>query len=147
LRRAEIGERLLQRVKARVGREAFDGDDLAAVAFDAEDQAGENRLAVEQHGARAAFAQLAPVLRAAQAGVLAEHLQQRLVAVEGDLGPLAVDGDYDLGARHAGSCSNTSAVLSARPAAPVSRHPLTISNRPYPIVRKSQAELASSACL
>ena len=66
LRGAEVGEGLLQRMQAAVGHQAFDGLDLAAVALDAEDQAREHRLAVEQHGAGAALAELAAVLGAAE---------------------------------------------------------------------------------
>ena len=68
----------------------------APVALDAEHQARQHRLAVEQHGARAALAELAAVLGAAEVQILTQHLEQRLVRRERDLGRLAVDGQGDV---------------------------------------------------
>jgi hypothetical protein len=62
---AEIGERLLQRVQLAVGGEALDGRHASTVTVDSENEARQDRLAIEEHGAGAAFAQLAPVLGAA----------------------------------------------------------------------------------
>ena len=56
----------------------------------AEHQAREHGLAVHEHGAGAALAQLAAVLRAREAHVLAQHLEQRLVRRERHLLLLAV---------------------------------------------------------
>ena len=47
-------ERLLHRVQLAVGGQALDGGDLGAVGLDGEHRARLHRLAVEQHGARAA---------------------------------------------------------------------------------------------
>src|SRR5262245_40861779 len=72
-------------------RESFDGRDLAAVALDAEYQARQYRFAVEQHRARAAFSQLAAVLRTGELQILTEHFQQRVRVVGECLCALAVD--------------------------------------------------------
>ena len=96
LRRAEIGERVLQRMQAAVGRQALHGRDVTAVAVDAEHQTRQHRLSVEQHRARAALAELAAVFRAGQIQVLTQHLEERLVRGERDLGRLAVDGEGDV---------------------------------------------------
>ena len=68
---------------------------VAAAALDAEHQAREHRLTVEQHGAGAALAKLAAVLGAAEVQVLTQHLEQRLVRRERDVGRLAVDGQRE----------------------------------------------------
>ena len=57
----------------------FDRLDAAALALDRQHQAGEHRLAVDEHRARAALAELAAVLGAGEVEILAEHLEQGLV--------------------------------------------------------------------
>ena len=96
LRGAEIGEGFLQRMEPAVGDQPFDGRDVAAGALDAEHQAREHRLPVEQHRAGAALAELAAVLGAAQVQILTQHLEERLVRRERDLGRLAVDGQREM---------------------------------------------------
>ena len=76
---AEIGERGLQRVELVALLQALDGLDRPPLHLGGERQAGEHRLAVDQHGAGAAFAELAAVLRAGQAELLAQHLEQGVV--------------------------------------------------------------------
>src|SRR5712691_8524230 len=58
-------------------------------------QAAQLGLAVHQHGARPALAELTAVLRARQLHVLAKHLEQRLVHGQQELGMLAVDLERD----------------------------------------------------
>ena len=96
LRRPEVGEGLLQRVQAPVITEALDGHDVAGVAFEREEQAGQRRRPIHQHRAGAAFAELAAVLRARQIQILAQDLEQRLVGIERDLPRFTVDaqGNY-----------------------------------------------------
>ena len=65
-----------------------------ALAFEREHQAGKHRLAVDQHRAGAAFAELAAVLGAGEVEVLAQHLEQRLVRRERDFDVLAVDAQH-----------------------------------------------------
>jgi hypothetical protein len=91
LRRTEIGKRLLQWVQASVGRQPFDRRHFTPAAVDAEHKTRQDRLAIEQHGARAALAELAPVLRAAKVEILTQDLEQRLVRRERHLGSFAVD--------------------------------------------------------
>src|SRR5262245_12375580 len=91
----QIRERLLERVRSRRPREPLDRRDLAPLALEAEEQAREDRHAVDDHRARAALAQFAPVLRAREPEVLAEHLEERLVRAERDLLLLPVHADRE----------------------------------------------------
>ena len=77
-------------------RHPLDGLDAAAFGVEAEHETGQHRAAVDEHGARAALAQLAAVLGAGQVEVFAQHFEQRLVRREGDFGLLAVEGELDV---------------------------------------------------
>src|SRR3989442_5742605 len=92
LRGAEVGEALLQGMKAAVCGDALDRDDVPRVAFRCQHQAGKHRLAVKEHCARTALAKLASVLGTGQLEIFAQHLEQGLVAVHQDLDGLVVDG-------------------------------------------------------
>src|SRR5207249_1996466 len=85
LRRAQLGERVLERMELPAHRHPLDGLHAPPGAREAEHEAGEDRLAVHQHGAGTALAQLTAVLRAGEPEVLAQHFKQRLVRREGDL--------------------------------------------------------------
>ena len=61
---SKVGECLLDWVEVVSRRQAFDGQNRPAVALEAEHEAGEHRLSVEQHRAGAAFSELAPVFGA-----------------------------------------------------------------------------------
>src|SRR5690348_12122012 len=102
LRRAELRERVLQRVQPTAGGHSLDRLHTAAGAGEAQHQTRQHRGAVEQHGAGAALSQLAAVLRAREAQVLAQHLEQRFVRREGDFDGLAIEleGDLRLGVGH-----------------------------------------------
>ena len=78
LHRARVDERLLHRVQLVAGAEALDRDDLVAVRLRREHEARADELAVEQHGAGAALALLARVLRARQPEPLAQRVEQAL---------------------------------------------------------------------
>ena len=95
LRGAEIGECFLQWMQAAVFGQALDGRHAPSAAVDGKDQAREDGLIVEQHGAGAALAKLAPVLGAAEIQILTKNLEQRLVRRERDFGWLAVDVEGD----------------------------------------------------
>src|SRR5207244_2658947 len=84
LRGAEIGERFLKRMEPTVSGESFDRRDAATLALHTEHETREDRLIVEQDGARTALAELAAVLRPAEIQVLAQHFEQRLVRRERD---------------------------------------------------------------
>jgi hypothetical protein len=88
-------------MEASVRHQPFDGDDVAPCALEGEEQARQGRLAVDQHGARAAFPELAPVLGPGQLEVFAQHFKERLVPVNQRLDPLRVDRQREtrLGAR------------------------------------------------
>jgi len=55
LRRAELGECLLERMERAALRHAFHSFDPVAGAGEAEHQTGEDRRGVDEHGAGAAF--------------------------------------------------------------------------------------------
>src|SRR2546422_7166576 len=96
---AQRREGFLHRAQSAALRQPFHRLDAAALAREAEHQARQHGRAVEQHGARAAFAQFAAVLRAGEGEILAQHLEQRLVRSEGDLDRLAVQLQRDLDLR------------------------------------------------
>ena len=79
LKRLRIEKRLLHRMRAAVGREAFDGGDGMAVGAEGRDQAAVHRLAVDQHGAGAAVAGVAAFLDAE----MPELAQERAQALSG----------------------------------------------------------------
>src|SRR5207245_6640343 len=97
----ELDEGSLQRVQLRGRAQALDGRDRSALDLDGEEQAAQLRLAVDEHRAGAALAQLAAVLGAGEAEVFTQHLEQRLVAGKGQLDGVAVDAQAQLqAARH-----------------------------------------------
>src|SRR5437016_1811665 len=101
LRGAEVGESCLQGMQLRAAAEAFDRFHRAGLALGGQHQAGKLRHAVDQHRAGAALAQLAAVLGAGEAEVLAQYFEQRLVAGAGQLDGFAVDAEAQLqAARH-----------------------------------------------
>src|SRR5258708_2933649 len=68
----------------------FDGRDRAPLDLDREQQAAQLRLAVDEHGARAAFTQLAAMFRAGELHVFAQDLEERLVHRQKQLASLAI---------------------------------------------------------
>jgi len=96
LRGAEIRERFLQRMEPAVRRQTFDGEHVAAFALGAKHKARQHRLSVQQHRTRAALAELASVLGAAQVQIFTQHLEKRFVGSERDFGRLAVHGQREL---------------------------------------------------
>ncbi len=90
LRGAEIGEGLLQGMQLAVGAEAFYGQDFFSLAFEGEEQAGENWFAIEEDGAGAALSEFAAVFGAGVVEVFAEDFEQGFVGSEGDVRLLAV---------------------------------------------------------
>jgi hypothetical protein len=86
-------------VEAAVPDQTLDRHHGAVAALDAEDQARQDRLTVEEDGARAALAELAAVLGAGEVQIFTQDLEQRLVWRERDLRRLAVDGQRDLDVR------------------------------------------------
>ena len=75
--------------------QALHGHELVAVCLGSEDETGADELAVEQHGARSAFALLAGVLRAGKTQPLAKDVEQALAGPDVGLASLAVDGQLD----------------------------------------------------
>src|SRR5213595_2157826 len=93
--RAQLGECLLEGMERAARRHPLDRLDPAPGAGEAEHQTGEDRRAVDEHGAGTALAQLAAVLRARQPRIFAQHFEQRLVGRERDLDGLAVQLQCD----------------------------------------------------
>ena len=75
--------------------EAFDGGDLVTLGGDGEGEAGVHATAVEQHGAGATLAVVAPLLAAGQVELLAEEVEERCAGVDGDLPYLPIDRKAD----------------------------------------------------
>ena len=73
----------------------LDRHELVAVRLGREDKAGADESAVEEHGAGAALALLARVLRAGEAEPLAEDVEQALPGPDVGLEALAVDRQLD----------------------------------------------------
>src|SRR5215831_13738840 len=90
---------------------SLDCDHIAAFGVESERKTREYRLAVDEHGAGAAFAQLAAMFCSSQAEIFAQHFQQSLVWSERDVNWLAVQREANLrpgshvldGSAHAGS--------------------------------------------
>src|SRR5467141_285218 len=97
LRRAQIGECLLQRMQLPALRHALDRAHPVAGARQAEHQAGKDRRSIQQHRAGAAFPQLAAVLRAGESQIFAQHFEQRLVRREGYFLALTIHLEGDRG--------------------------------------------------
>src|SRR5438132_790358 len=102
LRRAELGERVLERMQRPTLCHPLDRLHAMPRAREAEHQAGEHGLPVHEHGARAALAQLAAMLRAGETHVFTQHFEQGLVRREGHFDRLAIqlEGDLRLGIGH-----------------------------------------------
>src|SRR5438093_724755 len=100
LGRAQLGEGLLQRMQRGPVGKAFDGRDLATLAFHGQGEAREDRPAVHEDGAGAALPQLAAVLGPGQAELLAQDLEQRVVDGGQDFPVLAVHPQLDARLRH-----------------------------------------------
>src|SRR6267154_2630881 len=82
LRGAQVGERLLEWMELATPRHAFDGAHGLSRAGQTQHETREHRRSIQQHGARAAFSQLAAVLRAGESQVFAQDLEQRLMRRE-----------------------------------------------------------------
>jgi len=68
---------------------------MPPLTFHAQVEAGENRLPVHEHGARAALSELAAVLGPRQPQVFAQDLEQRLVRRKSGLDLFAVEAKGD----------------------------------------------------
>ena len=92
LRSPMLDERVLEGVKAIALGQALDGLDGGAIRLIREHQAGVDGLAVHEHRARAALALAAAFLGPGQAQVLAQHVDEPLVAAHPQAPRLAVHG-------------------------------------------------------
>ena len=87
-------------MKTAVLHQAFDREHVATVALDAEDEAREDRLSVEQDRAGAALTQLAAVLRAAEIEILTKDFQQCFVRRERHFYGFGVHGQREMDVGH-----------------------------------------------
>ena len=83
LKRVVLVKGLLERMERAVHHQALDGDELGAVGLDGEHQAGPGGLAIDEDGAGAADAVLAPDMGAGEAEVLAEKIHEACAARNG----------------------------------------------------------------
>src|SRR5437667_7823106 len=72
---------------------SFNRRDLAVFGVETKKEARQNRLTVDQHGARAALAELASVLCSRQGKVLAQDFEECLMRRERDVALLAVESE------------------------------------------------------
>ena len=79
LQAVRLTERLLHRAERPVGgTDALDRDDVGALGLHREHQARPHRVAVDEHGARAADPVLAPEVRTGEREVFAQEVGKRL---------------------------------------------------------------------
>jgi hypothetical protein len=95
LNRTRVDERLLEPVETSTGRKPLDRDDVGALRFHRQHEAGRHRPAVEQHRARAAFPFAAALLRAGQAHLIPQRFEQRMVRSDVERVPPPIDGQRD----------------------------------------------------
>jgi hypothetical protein len=103
LRGALFGEGDLKWVQRLARREALDRRHVRVADERGERQACEDRDAVDEHCARAAFTELASMLRAGEAELLAKDFEKRVVRVRRDRTGLAVHAKGQELLRHAAS--------------------------------------------
>src|SRR5947208_5410579 len=72
-----VPERLLQRMQPAVLAQPLDGPDLLALRLYGEDGAALDRVAVDQHGTRAALARVAADVRAREVELVAQHVREQ----------------------------------------------------------------------
>src|SRR4029079_18433569 len=92
---ARVDARLVDRMQRVPAREPLDRDDLVPLRLRREHEARADERSVEEHGARAALALLAGVLRARQLECVAEEREEALTAPGVRLETLAVDRQRD----------------------------------------------------
>src|SRR5262249_11797105 len=118
-----VEDRLLERVRAA---QALDRHDRGVLDLGDGDQARDDRLAVDQHGARAALAFAAALLRAGEPEVLAQHVEQALERVDVEHARLAVHDELHARApfdwaRRGDACSTSGVAGIARTSSPAWR--------------------------
>src|SRR5439155_19314184 len=98
-----VPERLLHRMQLAVLRQAFDGGDGAPFGLDREQRAGLHGPAVEEDGAGAALAGVAPYVRPGQAEDVAQEMDEQQAGL--DLAGLSNAVDLDGDGAHGGPLS------------------------------------------
>ena len=115
LQRVMFGKQFLQGVHLAVGRQPFDGADLGAVRLHRKHQAGPRRIAIDDHGARAADAMFAPHMGAGAAQLVAQEIHQQHARLGFAGQALTIDGDgYFSGIGHAAPPARRAAFSTAR---------------------------------
>src|SRR5437870_13357240 len=145
-----LPERLLDRVQLAVLFQAFHRGDLRALGLDREDRARLHRIAVEQHRAGAAVRGVAADVRAGQAQVLAEQVDEKQSRLDLHAVRSAVDGQLDVMRGHGyRPPARSTAFFSARAASTraISRLYSTVPRRSAVGAAASAARRAASAML
>src|SRR5207253_10930071 len=130
--------------------QAFHRGDLRALGLDREDGAGLHRLAIEQHRASAAVGGVAADVRAGQAQVLAEQVDEKQSRLDLHAVRSAVDGQLDVMRGHGyRPPARSTAFFSARAASTraISRLYSTVPRRSAVGAAASAARRAASAML
>jgi hypothetical protein len=95
--RIMVDEGLLHRVECPGGAgQPFDRRDLARLSHNREGHARQFASAVHEHGAGTTLAMVAPLLRASEADMIAQSIQQASTDIQRQTLPLAVDGHHDI---------------------------------------------------
>jgi len=100
LRGLLVDESLLHHVRLVACAEAFERHDVAPGATADRNDAGAGGHAIDQDSAGAAFTQAATVFRAVESEVVAQHIEQRRLALCRDVVDPAVHGEADRCLRH-----------------------------------------------
>ena len=94
-----LHERVLQRVPHAAPRQPLDGRDLRSFGLQGEHGAALHRPAVEEDGAGAALARVAPDVRSGEPEPVAQRMDEERASFHLERVPLAVDDELD-GVRH-----------------------------------------------
>ena len=75
-------ERGLHRMHRAIGRQTLDGHNLRTLRLHGEDGAGLDRVAVDEHGARATLPGIATDVRAGQREVIADEIDEQRARID-----------------------------------------------------------------
>ena len=103
-----LDERALERVELAVLREPLDRRDLAALGLEREHGAALHGASVEEHGARAALARVAPDVRSGETEPVAQRVDEERPAFDLERALLAVDDERRRCQTPAGSVASLS---------------------------------------
>src|SRR5579862_7094860 len=97
-----------------VGGQALDGLDASALGLDRQHQARADEATVDDDAAGPAVARAAAFLRAGEAELVAQRVEQRRARIGEEFGGVAVDGGGDVDLAHARALALSKAIWAAR---------------------------------